>query len=64
MEQATDNILELWYRYYERSGEFENGVTSYYFAHIDGGVRHITVFEDALAFEMHSNNTVTSPYYN
>jgi len=61
--QETDEILAKWFHYYESLGEFDNGVLSFLFAHITGGIRHVAIFEDLDAFKMHAENTVRSPYY-
>lgn len=37
------------------------GVLSLIFAHIDGGIRHVTIFRDPEAFIMHADNTAKSP---
>ena len=47
--------------HHQSLGEFENGVMSYVFAHIEGGVRHIAIYEDRYAFEMHAINTFNAP---
>lgn len=58
----TDSILAQWFNYYKELGEFQNGVLSFYFAHIPDGIRHIQIFEDFAAFAMHAENTVVAPY--
>lgn len=42
--EETDKILADWFHYYEELGEFNNGVLSFLFAHISGGIRHVAIF--------------------
>jgi hypothetical protein len=62
-QSTTDEALAKWYHYYEEMGEFGNGVLSFLFAHIEGGIRHVAIFRNLDALKLHAEITVRSPYY-
>lgn len=62
-QNETDDALSNWFQYYRAMGEFDNGVLSFIFAHIEGGIRHVTIFSDPYSFIRHAENTLNSPYY-
>jgi hypothetical protein len=39
-------------------GEFDNGLLSFMFAHIEGGVKHIGIYNDTSALISHGENTL------